>query len=121
MKKVTLFLILVATLSLYSPAGFAQDQDNTPDPVVTLRNEIEAAPNPSERNRLQLQLSELFLTTGQKAEALAELQAIASSNSFDPIGFYNLGNSFARLGETDAAINAYQTAIDQRKGRYSRA
>lgn len=121
MKKVTLFLILVATLSLYSTAGFAQDQDNTPDPVVTLRNEIEAAPNASERNRLQLQLAELFLTQGQKAEALAELQAIASSNSFDPIGFYNLGNSFARLGETDAAINAYQTAIDQRKGRYSRA
>ena len=121
MKKVTLFLILLATLCLYSSASFAQDQDNTPDPVATLREQIEAAPNASERNRLQLQLAELLLSKGQKTEAMTELQVIASSNSFDPAGFYNLGNSFARIGETDAAINAYQIAIDQRKGRYSRA
>ena len=121
MKKLTLLLILIATLTLFSSTSFAQDQDNTPDPVASLREQIEAAPNVSERNRLQLQLSDLLLTKGQKAEALAELQAIASSDAFDPVGFYNLGNSFARLAETDAAINAYQIAIDQRKGRYSRA
>lgn len=121
MKKVTLFLILLATLCLYSSSSFAQDQDNTPDPVASLREQMEAAPNAAERNRLQLQLAELLLSKGQKAEAMTELQVIASSNSFDPAGFYNLGNSFARLGETDAAINAYQIAIDQRKGRYSRA
>ena len=62
-----------------------------------------------------------MLTTGHKPEALAELNKIASSNSFDPIGFYNLGNSFARLGESESAIAAYRTAIEQRKGRYSRA
>ena len=118
MKKAILFLTLLLTLN---SASLAQDQDNTPDPVVTLREQIEAAPNASERNRLQLQLADLLLTRGQKAEAMTELQVIASSNSFDPTGFYNLGNSFARLGETDAAINAYQIAIDQRKGRYSRA
>ena len=121
MKKVTIFLILLATLCLYTSASFAQDQDNTPDPVASLREQIDAAPNASERNRLQLQLADLLLTRGQKAEAMTELQVIASSNSFDPTGYYNLGNSFARLGETDAAINAYQIAIDQRKGRYSRA
>jgi tetratricopeptide (TPR) repeat protein len=121
MKKVTIFLILLATLCLYSSASFAQDQDNTPDPVASLREQIDAAPNASERNRLQLQLADLLLTKGQKAEAMTELQVVASSNSFDPTGYYNLGNSFARLGESDAAINAYQIAIDQRKGRYSRA
>ncbi|HEU4511250.1 MAG TPA: tetratricopeptide repeat protein [Pyrinomonadaceae bacterium] len=118
MKKAILFLTLILTLST---ASFAQDQDNTPDPVVSLREQIEAAPNPVERNRLHLQLAELLLSKGQKTEALSELQVVASSDSFDPTGFYNLGNSFARLGETDAAINAYQIAIDQRKGRYSRA
>lgn len=98
-----------------------QDVDNTPDPVVALRDQIDAAANASERNRLQLKLADLLVTTGHKAEAMAELQLIANSNSFDPIGFYNLGNSYARLGESDAAINAYRTAIEQRKGRYSRA
>ncbi len=118
MKKAILFLTLILALT---SASFAQDQDNTPNPVVSLREQIEAAPNASERNRLQLQLAEVLLSKGQKTDAMTELQVIASSNSFDPIGFYNLGNSFARLGETDAAINAYQIAIDQRKGRYSRA
>lgn len=118
MKKAILLLTLLLALG---SAGLAQDQDNTPDPVVSLREQMEGAPNASERNRMQLQLAELLLEKGQKTEALAELQAVANSNSFDPTGFYNLGNSFARLGETDAAINAYQIAIDQRKGRYSRA
>lgn len=118
MKKATLLLILLLALS---SASFAQDQDNTPDPVVSLREQIEGAPNASEKNRLQLQLAELLLSKGQKTEAMTELQEVASSNAFDPTGYYNLGNSFARLGENDAAINAYQMAIDQRKGRYSRA
>lgn len=118
MKKAILFLTLLLTLN---SASFAQDQDNTPDPVASLREQIDAAPNAAERNRLQLQLADLLLTRGQKTEAMTELQVVASSNSFDPTGYYNLGNSFARLGETDAAINAYQIAIDQRKGRYSRA
>lgn len=120
MKKAILLLTLLLALSSVSFAQ-DQDQDNTPDPVATLRDQIEAAPNAPERNRLQLQLAHLLLNKGQKTEAMAELQVVASSNSFDPTGFYNLGNSFARLGETEAAINAYQIAIDQRKGRYSRA
>jgi len=98
-----------------------QDIDNTPDPVVTMRDQIEAAPNASERNRLHLKLADHLLTKGHKTEALAELQAIANSNAFDPIGFYNLGNSYARLGDSEAAITAYRTAIEQRKGGYSRA
>jgi tetratricopeptide (TPR) repeat protein len=97
------------------------DVNNTPNPVASLREQIAAAPEASERNRLQLELAELLSTTGNKAEAIVELNKIASSSSFDPVGFYNLGNSFARLGEPDSAIAAYRTAIEQRKSRYSRA
>ena len=97
------------------------DVDNTPDPIASLRDQIAAAANASERNRLQLKLADLLVTAGRRPEAMNELNAIANSDSFDPIGFYNLGNSFARLGETEAAIAAYQTAIDQRRGGYSRA
>lgn len=97
-----------------------QDIDNTPDPIASLRDQIAGA-TASERNRLRLKLADLLLSTGHEDEALAELNAIAKSNSFDPISFYNLGNSFARLGETDAAISAYRTAIEQRNGKYSRA
>ena len=132
--KLIILLSLISTLSLNV---FAQTQttatdtrprptaegdiDNTPDPVASLRDQIEAAATPAERNRLQLKLADLLASTGHKTEALAELQLIAKSDSFDPTGFYNLGNSFARLGDSEAAIAAYQTAIDQRKGRYSRA
>lgn len=75
----------------------------------------------AERNAEQLKLAQTLVDTGKRSEALAELNKIATSSDFDPIGFYNLGNAFARLGETDAAVSAYQRAIEQRKGSYSRA
>jgi tetratricopeptide (TPR) repeat protein len=131
MRKIILFLILISAMSFLPAATFAQaekpaptaekDVDNKKDPVATLRDEIEAAPNAAERNRLQLKLADLLLTAGHKPEAMKELNSIANSTEFDPIGFYNLGNTFARLGESDAAIAAYRTAIEQRNGRYSRA
>lgn len=131
MRKIILFLILISAMSFLPAATFAQtekpaptvekDVDNKKDPVATLRDEIEAAQNASERNRLQLKLADLLLSTGHKPEAMKELNSIANSTEFDPIGFYNLGNTFARLGESDAAIAAYRTAIEQRNGRYSRA
>jgi tetratricopeptide (TPR) repeat protein len=75
----------------------------------------------SERNVEQLKAAQELVNSGKRAEALAELNKIAASSDFDPTGFYNLGNAFARLGETDAAIAAYRRAIEQRKGSYSRA
>lgn len=117
MKIIILLLALIST----APLTCAQDVDNTRDPVLSLRDQIEAAPNAAEHNRLQLKLADLLLTTGHKPEAMKELNAIAGSTAFDPIGFYNLGNMFARLGESDAAIKAYNTAIEQRNGKYSRA
>lgn len=91
------------------------------DPIKTLREQMAAAPNHQERNRLQLKLAEELVKTGYKTEALKELNAILSGNDFDPISFYNLGNAFARLGETESAIVAYRRAIEQRNGGYSRA
>jgi tetratricopeptide (TPR) repeat protein len=91
------------------------------DPVATLRDQIEAAATPAERIRLQLKLADHFVSNGRQAEALKELDAIANSGAFDPPGFYNLGNSYARLGNSEAAINAYRQAIEQRNGNYSRA
>ena len=92
---------------------FAQEPD--------LRSQIAEATTDAERIRLQLKLAEHFVSTGHKDEALKELNAIADSGGFDPAGFYNLGNSFARLGETEAALRAYRQAIAQRRGKYSRA
>ncbi|HEU4869678.1 MAG TPA: tetratricopeptide repeat protein, partial [Pyrinomonadaceae bacterium] len=118
MNKIIFSLIFLLAASFNV---FAQDVDNTRDPMTTLRDEIQAAATASDRIRSQLKLAELLASTGYKTEAVKELQLIANSGSFDPVGFYNLGNSFARLGETEAAIDAYRTAIEQRKGRYSRA
>ncbi len=134
MKKIFSLLILISTLGFNISAQtqttatgtrsrppVEKDVDNTPDPVASLRDQIEAATTAPERNQLQLKLADLLASTGHKSEALAELQLIAKSDAFDPTGFYNLGNSFARLGESEAAMAAYRTAIEQRKGRYSRA
>src|SRR5829696_1858812 len=113
MKRTVSLLILLSTLVLNISA-----QTQT---TASLREQIQAAETAPERNRLQLKLADLLATTGHKTEALTELQLIAKSESFDPPGFYNLGNSFARLGDSESAIAAYRTAIEQRKGRYSRA
>ena len=113
MKKVLLLLLL---LSLSVSA-----QTQTLDPVASLREQIQAASGAPEQNRLRLKLADLLLTSGHKSEAVAELQQMAGSSDFDPVGFYNLGNFFARLGESEAAVAAYRTAIEQRNGQYSRA
>jgi len=114
MKKIFVILVLICGLSV---SAFTQ----TDDTVAGLRDQIAAAPTYPERVRLQLQLAEHLVSTGNKSEALKELYAIANSGGFDPSGFYNLGNSFARLGETEAAVRAYREAISQRRGKYSRA
>ena len=116
MKKILLPLILISMFSLNISA-----QTQALDPIASLRAQIQGASTAADRNRLRLKLADLLLTSGKKSEALVELQQIANSNDFDPIGFYNLGNFFARLDDSEAAIGAYRTAIEQRKGRYSRA
>jgi tetratricopeptide (TPR) repeat protein len=113
--------IIISLFFVICSSTFAQDVDNTRDPVTHLRDQIQSAASDSDRIRLQLKLADLLLSTGHKTEAVAELNSIATSNAFDPVGFYNLGNAFARLGNTEASIAAYRNAIEQRKGHYSRA
>ena len=113
--------IIISLFFVICSSSFAQDVDNTRDPVTDLRDQIQSAASDSDRIRLQLKLADLLLSTGHKTEAVAELNSIATSNAFDPAGFYNLGNAFARLGNTEASIAAYRNAIEQRKGHYSRA
>ncbi len=117
MKKTIAILLLICGLTV---AGVSAQSGDT-DPVDALRQQIAAAPTDSERIRLQLKLAEHFVESGHKTEALKELDQIANSGAFDPQGFYNLGNSFARLGETEAALRAYREAVSQRRGKYSRA
>ncbi|HKR14202.1 MAG TPA: tetratricopeptide repeat protein [Pyrinomonadaceae bacterium] len=98
MKNILVILALICGLTV---SAFAQT-----DPV-SIRDQVKRA--------------EELVNTGRRSEALKELQAIANSEVFDPAGFYNLGNSFARLGETEAALTAYRRAVEQRRGNYSRA
>lgn len=91
------------------------------DPIVVLRDEIDAASTPQERIRLQLKLADMLLANGKRSEAVTELRSITTLDIFDPQGFYNTGNALARLGDTEEAVNAYKKAIEQRKGKYSRA
>src|SRR4030095_13440693 len=99
-------------------------QNNVPetptDSVTVLRDQITAASG-AERIRLQLKLVEELLATNKNSEALSELSLITTADAFDPQSFYNAGNSLARLGDNNVAIEAYRKAIEQRKGNYSRA
>jgi tetratricopeptide (TPR) repeat protein len=88
---------------------------------VPLRDQIDAAPNGPERIRLQLQLADELVAAGKKPEAIAELLLVTGTDVFDPQDLYNAGNALARLGDSEGAITAYRKAIDQRKGKYSRA
>jgi len=101
--------------------GSVVAQTQADDPIKALRDQIAAASMVPDRNRLQLKLAEELVKTGYKTEALKELFQILNANGFDPIGYYNLGNAFARLGESGSAITAYRRAIEQRNGNYSRA
>ena len=89
--------------------------------IAALRDEMDAAPNEQARARLQLKLVDHFIAAGLKQEAIVALKAMSEEDRFDPQSFYNIGNAQARLGESEGAIKSYRKAIDQRKGRYSRA
>jgi tetratricopeptide (TPR) repeat protein len=99
-----------------------KEADTAPvDPVVGLRDQIRSAATITEKVRLQFELVDLLLANGAKKEAVNELRVMANEERFDPSGFYNIGNAQARLNDSEGAINTYRKAIEQRKGRYSRA
>jgi tetratricopeptide (TPR) repeat protein len=101
--------------------GTAADKTDPGSEMKALREEIEAATSPELRTRLQLKLVDHRLNAGMKQEAIAELHSMSAEDHFNPQGFYNIANALARAGDADAAVNTYRKAIDQRKGRYSRA
>jgi tetratricopeptide (TPR) repeat protein len=86
-----------------------------------LRAQIEAAKTDAERARIERLLIDYLVALGKKSEAVAELRVMSRADRLDPIGFYNIGNALARLGDTDTAIDAYRKAISQRHGNYARA
>jgi tetratricopeptide (TPR) repeat protein len=89
--------------------------------VEALRLQAEAASNPSERARLRLSLAEALAEGGKPSEAVALVRELVSEERFDPQFFYNAGNSLARLGESEAAADAYRKAVAQKRGNYARA
>jgi tetratricopeptide (TPR) repeat protein len=91
------------------------------DRLSALRAQLEAAKTDRERSRLQRMLIDYLVALGKKHEAVAELRIMSRAERLDPIGFYNIGNALARLGDTDTAIDAYRKAIEQRHGNYARA
>lgn len=91
------------------------------DRLGTLRAQIEGAKTEAERARLRRTLVDYLVALGKKSEAIGELRAMSREERVDPVGFYNIGNALARLGDTDTAIDAYRKAIKQRHGNYARA
>ena len=89
--------------------------------ISVLRHQIAAAKTPGEHALLQLRLVDQLVDAGMKREAVAELHTMVAEDRFDPTGFYNMGNRLVRLGDSETAIRAYQKAIEQRNGNYSRA
>lgn len=91
------------------------------DPITTLKEQIDTASTAEEKATLQLKLVDLLTRAGKNQEARNQLGQMLAEDRFDPQSFYNIGNAFARLGDVDGAIVSYHKAIDQRKGRYSKA
>lgn len=91
------------------------------DPLTSLREQIDTAPSDQERVVLQLKLVDELVLAGKKQDAVNELHLMAAEDRFDPQTFYNIGNALARLGDSNGAVTTYRKAIEQRKGRYSRA
>ena len=101
--------------------GVGSGHRQHPDPVVALRNQIEAAPNAAERNRVRLKLADLLHSTGYKTEALAELNAIANCRFIRSDWLLQSRQRVCPSRRFEAAMTSYRTAIEQRKGNYSRA
>src|SRR5438270_4287414 len=105
-----------------SPSSSAlQPASKGDDGADELRAQIASAASPSERARLQRELAERLAGSGRESEAVKLLREMLSEERFDPPFFYNTGNALARLGESDAAVEAYRKAVAQRHGNYSRA
>jgi tetratricopeptide (TPR) repeat protein len=110
------------TTSTSTEATLVSEKSAVPiSEIAELRDEINAATNEQARTRLQLKLVDHFVAAGLKQDAIAELKTMSEVERFDPQGFYNIANAQVRLGAWEGAVITYRKAIEQRKGRYSRA
>lgn len=81
----------------------------------------DASQSPAERARRRQSMAEQLAASGNKTEAVALLRSMLAEDRFDPAFFYNTGNALARMGESEAAVEAYRKAVGQRRGNYARA
>lgn len=103
------------------PSAATPGQPPKTDRISTLRAQIAETKDKVERARLQRTLVDYLIALNRQSEATKELREMMRENRVDPVGFYNIGNALARLGDTPTAIDAYRKAIEQRHGNYSRA
>jgi tetratricopeptide (TPR) repeat protein len=101
--------------------GSAESSAAPRDGTGESKTKTEEVKTDAERARARLASAERMAADGQRDEAVAELRALLDEERVDPQGFYNLGNAFARLNESSAAVEAYRKAVAQRRGNYSRA
>jgi tetratricopeptide (TPR) repeat protein len=120
--KVSLAIMMFAAFGILAPAALTQGKPDVPrSDIEILRNQITVAANEYDRGQLQVKLVDFLVSKGLKQEAIAELQSFSREERFNPQGFYNLANAQARLGDSEGAVSTYRKAIEQRKGRYSKA
>lgn len=89
--------------------------------IATLRRTALSGKKGAERAQASRQLVELLIGANRREEAISELRRVFVEDRFDPVGFYNIGNQFARLNDPASAANAYRKAIEQRRGNYAKA
>jgi tetratricopeptide (TPR) repeat protein len=103
------------------PSTATPEQAPKNDRISSLRTQITETTDKTERARLQRTLVDYLVALNRQSEAVKELREMMRENRVDPVGFYNIGNALARLGDTPTAIDAYRKAIEQRHGNYARA
>ena len=101
--------------------GAEADAVGEVEELEALRARVETEKDAGARSRLLRELAERLTAAGRRDEAVASLRAMLAEERFDPPFFYNVGNQLARLGESGAAVEAYQKAVGQRRGHYPRA
>ena len=102
-------------------APVTSPEENGAGRIAALRAAVEEAATEQERARAERTLVDYLVAMKRDSEAVAELRSMMREERLDPVGFYNVGNALARLGDNPTAVDAYRKAIAQRHGNYSRA
>lgn len=104
-------------LSFYSPASYAQQQNDVDSPAWWLNLEQQAQQlYQQQQYQTAAELSQQPLRRGAAEYRAGDYQAAADSfaQSDNAEGWYNRGNALAQLEQFDAAAEAYQKALDKK-------